>query len=130
MTATYVAPGWLTKNVFNRIVAGLTRVRISVWGSRVLAVRGRKSGDWRRTPFNLLTLGDRKYLVSPRGTTQWVRNIRVSREAELRLGFRAVPIRVVELADEEKPPVLRPPLRPTPRLRAGVTQGATDDVRY
>jgi hypothetical protein len=37
------APGWFTRNVFNRIVAGLTRVGISVWGSRILEVRGRKT---------------------------------------------------------------------------------------
>ena len=60
-------PGWFTKNVFNRIVAGLTRLGISVWGSRVLEVRGRTSGQWRRTPVNLLALDGERYLVAPRG---------------------------------------------------------------
>ena len=60
-------PGWFTVNVLNRSVAWLTRRGFSVWGSRVLAVRGRKSGEWRRTPVNLLTLGDERYLVAPRG---------------------------------------------------------------
>ena len=41
MTEHYQRPGWLTTNVFNRIVAALTRAGISVWGSRVLEVRGR-----------------------------------------------------------------------------------------
>ncbi len=53
--AHFKRPGWFTKHVFNRIVAGLTRLGISVWGSRVLEVRGRRSGEWRSTPVNLLT---------------------------------------------------------------------------
>ncbi|MGW1926610.1 deazaflavin-dependent nitroreductase, partial [Streptomyces massasporeus] len=48
--AHVMKPGWFTVNVFNRSVAWATRRGFSVWGSRVLAVRGRKSGEWRRTP--------------------------------------------------------------------------------
>ncbi|HET8627723.1 MAG TPA: nitroreductase family deazaflavin-dependent oxidoreductase [Thermomicrobiales bacterium] len=107
----YVQPGWFTTNVFNRLVAALTRLGVSVYGSRILAVRGRKSGEWRTTPVNLLTYRGERYLVAPRGVTQWVRNIRASGEGELRLGRRSEPIRVVELTDEEKPEVLRAYLR-------------------
>ena len=70
MAERYVVPSWFTRNVFNRIVAGLTRLGISVWGSRVLEVRGRKSGEPRRTPVNMLTLDGTTYLVAPRGRTQ------------------------------------------------------------
>src|SRR5439155_10058835 len=76
-------PGWFTKNVFNRIVAALTRLGISLLGSRVLEVRGRSSGLARRTPVNLLTLDGERYLVAPRGDTQWARNLRVSGEGRL-----------------------------------------------
>jgi deazaflavin-dependent oxidoreductase (nitroreductase family) len=107
MAVHYQQPGWLTRNVFNRAVAALTRVGISVAGSRVLEVRGRKSGEWRRTPVNLLTLDGDRYLVSPRGHTQWVRNIRVSGEGRLVVGRRSEPITVTELSDAEKPPLLR-----------------------
>jgi deazaflavin-dependent oxidoreductase (nitroreductase family) len=72
----YQAPGWFTRNVFNRAVAGLTRMGVSVLGSRVLETRGRTSGQPRRTPVNLLTVDGRQYLVSPRGNGQWVRNVR------------------------------------------------------
>ena len=65
----YQAPGWFTRNVFNRAVSGLTKLGVSVKGSRVLAVRGRKSGEWRTVPVNLLVLGDHQYLVAPRGET-------------------------------------------------------------
>jgi deazaflavin-dependent oxidoreductase (nitroreductase family) len=100
-------PGWFTKNVFNRVVAALTRLGISVWGSRVLEVRGRTSGQWRSTPVNLLSLGGERYLVAPRGHTQWVRNLRASGEGRLRVGSRSEPFTAVELADEDKTPVLR-----------------------
>jgi deazaflavin-dependent oxidoreductase (nitroreductase family) len=103
----YQRPGWFTRNVFNRLVAGLTRVGISVLGSRILEVRGRTSGQWRRNPVNLLTFEGTRYLVAPRGHTQWVRNIRVSGEGRLRLGRRSEPFGVTEVADEDKPSILR-----------------------
>ena len=74
----------------------LTRLGISIAGSRVLEVRGRKSGEPRRTPVNLLTLDGARYLVAPRGHTHWVRNIRASGEGRLLVGRRAVKITVVE----------------------------------
>ena len=104
--ARYIRPGRNT-TVFNEIVAALTRAGISIWGSRVLAVRGRKSGEMRTTPVNLLTVDGERYLVAPRGLTQWVRNIRVTGEAELRLGRRVESIKVEELADDAKPAILR-----------------------
>jgi deazaflavin-dependent oxidoreductase (nitroreductase family) len=103
----YQRPGWLTRNIYNRAVAGLTRAGVSVAGSRVLEVQGRKSGEWRRTPVNVLTLDGVRYLVSPRGHSQWVRNIRVSGRARLVLGRKTEAIAVTELADDEKVPLLR-----------------------
>lgn len=103
----YQRPDWFTKHVFNRAVALATRLGVSVWGSRVLRVRGRKSGEWRSSPVNLLTIRDTRYLVAPRGHTQWVRNIRVTGDGELVLGRKAQPIKVVEVADDEKVPILR-----------------------
>src|ERR1700757_2172758 len=100
-------PGWFTKYVFNPLVAGLTRLGVSVWGSRVLEVRGRSSGEWRRTPVNLLTLEGQRYLVAPRGHTQWVRNLRVSGEGRLRVGAHSELFTASELGDDAKAPILR-----------------------
>ena len=94
-------------HIFNSAVAGLTRMGISVWGSRVLAVRGRTSGQWRTTPVNPLTLEGKRYLVSPRGQSQWVRNLRVAGEGELRLGTRAERFTATEVPDQDKPAILR-----------------------
>jgi len=127
----YVKPGWFTKHVFNAVVAGATRVGLSVWGSRVLEVRGRTSGEWRSTPVNLLTLDGRRYLVAPRGVTQWVRNLRVAGSGRLRLGRRVEEFRATEVADADKVAILRAYLR---RWKAevgvffgGVSADSSDD---
>ena len=107
MAEHYQRPGWFTTNVFNRAVAGLTRLGVSVYGSRVLEVRGRTSGQWRQTPVNLLTYEGSEYLVAPRGHTQWVKNLRASGEGRLRVGRRVKAFSAVELSDDEKAPLLR-----------------------
>ncbi|MGW0498942.1 nitroreductase family deazaflavin-dependent oxidoreductase [Streptomyces sp. NPDC003007] len=124
-------PGWFTVNVLNRLVAWLTRRGISVWGSRVLAVRGRKSGQWRTTPVNLLTLDGKQYLVAPRGHVQWTRNLRAAGGGELHLGRRVDSFTATEVSDDDKAPVLRAYLK---RWKAevgvffnGVGPGSTDD---
>jgi deazaflavin-dependent oxidoreductase (nitroreductase family) len=107
MAEHYQRPGWFTTHVFNRAVALLTRLGVSVAGSRILEVRGRRTGEPRQTPVNLLTVDGTRYLVAPRGHTQWVRNLRASGEGRLLLGRRAEPFTATELADDEKPPLLR-----------------------
>jgi deazaflavin-dependent oxidoreductase (nitroreductase family) len=102
----YLRPDWFTNYVFNPLVLLLMRLGISVYGSRVLAVHGRKSGQWRTTAVNLLEFRGQRYLVASRGVTEWVRNIRASGAGELRLGGRNEPIRVVELEDQDKPELL------------------------
>ena len=97
--------------MFNRLIAGLTRLGVSIAGSRVLEVRGRKSGEWRRTPVNLLAFEGERYLVAPRGKTQWVRNLRVSGKGRLVIGRRVEDFSATELPDAERPPLLRAYLR-------------------
>jgi deazaflavin-dependent oxidoreductase (nitroreductase family) len=103
----YLEPDWFTQHVFNPMVRHLTNLGVSVMGSRELRVRGRQSGQWRATPVNLLTLDGQQYLVAPRGTTQWVRNLRAAGEGELRVGRRVQRFRPTELADADKTDVLR-----------------------
>ncbi|MFI9645668.1 nitroreductase family deazaflavin-dependent oxidoreductase [Streptomyces sp. NPDC052040] len=100
-------PGWFTVHVLNRAVAWMTNRGVSVWGSRLLAVRGRKSGEWRITPVNLLTVDGRQYLVAPRGHVQWTHNMRAAGGGELRLGKRVDVFTASEVADDDKAPLLR-----------------------
>ncbi|HEX9031676.1 MAG TPA: nitroreductase/quinone reductase family protein, partial [Streptosporangiaceae bacterium] len=65
------------------------------------------SGELRSNPVNLLTVDGRKYLVAPRGHTQWVRNLRVAGTGELRVGRKTERFTATELSDDQKPPILR-----------------------
>src|ERR1700712_5504200 len=75
-TTRYLRPG-RTMDVFNAAVAALARAGVSLLGSRELRVLGRKSGDWRTTPVNLLVVDGERFLVAPRGrpsgsaTSEW-----------------------------------------------------------
>jgi deazaflavin-dependent oxidoreductase (nitroreductase family) len=110
--AHYRQPGWFTQHVFNRFVGWLTRRGVSVWGSRVLEVPGRRSGAPRRVPVNLLQIDGTHYLVSPRGHGQWVRNVRANGgHLDLLLGRRRTHHVAHELADADKVDVLRAYLR-------------------
>lgn len=95
----YLAPGRPTR-LLNHVVQALTRIGVSLWGSRVLSVRGRKSGEWRSTPVNVLTLDGERYLVSARGNTQWVRNLRAVGRGRLTVGRRVEPFEGVEVTDD------------------------------
>lgn len=111
-TDRYLAPGWLTRRIANPLMALLTRAGWSVRGSRVLHVRGRRTGDWQRVPVNPLTVDGVQYLVAPRGTTQWVRNIRAAGGGRLQLGRRITDIEVHEIDDVDvKAPLLQAYLR-------------------
>ncbi|MBM7459126.1 nitroreductase/quinone reductase family protein [Rhodococcus coprophilus] len=127
----YIGPKGLD-SVMNRFFNTLPRLGISVAGSRLLAVRGRKSGEWRTTMVNVLTAADgARYLVAPRGHTQWVRNLRASGTGELRLGRRVETFSATEVADTDKIPVLREYLKrwgwEVGRFFEGVTKDSTDD---
>lgn len=128
----YRKPGWFTRNVANRGVALMTRMGISVWGSRVLEVKGRKSGEPRQVPVNLLRLDGREYLVSARGHGEWVRNVRAADgELDLLVGKKREHRHATEIADADKVRILRAYLK---RWKAevgmffdGVSADSTDE---
>jgi len=131
-TATYRKPGPLTRRVMNPLLVVAMRTGVSVWGGRVLEVRGRKSGEVRRTPVNLLKYQGREYLVAPRGDTQWARNVRADGgKLVLVLGRRREARVATELSDDEKAPVLRAYLRKWKMevgvFFDGVSAGSSDD---
>ncbi|MFP5346619.1 MAG: nitroreductase/quinone reductase family protein [Actinomycetes bacterium] len=126
----YVKPSGSADNLFQRAVTWLTRHGVSVYGSRILRVQGRASGLWREVPVNPLVLDGRRYLVAPRGQTQWVRNLRAAGQGELRLGRSTETFTAVELPDGDKVQVLRHYLRrwgfEVGRFFDGVTAKAPD----
>jgi deazaflavin-dependent oxidoreductase (nitroreductase family) len=91
----------------NGFVGWLARHGISMAGSAELSVPGRKSGKMQRVPVNPHTYEGGQYLVSARGHSQWVLNVRAAGGGELRVGRKVRAFTVVELPDDEKLPVLR-----------------------
>jgi len=129
--AHYKEPDWFTRNVFNKIMSGLTRLGVSVRGSRVLEHRGRTTGKLHHTPVNLLTIDGTEYLVAPRGETQWVRNVRhADGHMVLILGRRRRLCTAHEIPTAASVPVLREYLRrwkfETGMFFEGVTPDSTD----
>ncbi|MEV5547295.1 nitroreductase family deazaflavin-dependent oxidoreductase [Streptomyces sp. NPDC052309] len=91
----------------NSVIGWLARHGISLAGTAEMSVRGRKSGRMQRIPVNPHTYDGGQYLVSARGHSQWVRNMRAAGGGELRVGRRVRVFTAVELPDEEKLPILR-----------------------
>lgn len=129
-TDRYVRPG-SGDHVMNRIVRWLARRGVSLAGTRELRIVGRTSGQVRSNVVNLLELDGRRYLFSPRGHTQWVRNLRAAGIGELRVGREVEAFRATELDDQAKAPVIREYLRrwgwEVSRLVEGLTEDATDE---
>ena len=130
MPAAYQKPGFVTNHIFNPLLAGAVKLGMSPRGANILLVQGRKSGEWRSTPVNPLTIDGVRYLVAPRGDTHWARNLRAAGGGKLRLGRTETDFRATEIPDAEKPRILRSYLKlwrsETGRF-FGVSANPTDD---
>jgi len=93
--------------IFNRVFAWFVGVGLAPAAFYVLEVRGRKSGRIYSTPVDMLLRGDRRYLVAPRGHTQWVRNAKASGTVTLRRGRVADRYVLREVEGHEKAEVLK-----------------------
>ncbi|WP_062205194.1 nitroreductase family deazaflavin-dependent oxidoreductase [Streptomyces sp. NBRC 109706] len=126
-----IKPDWVTRRVANPLVSLLHRFGFGVAGSRQLAVRGRKSGELRHAPVNLLKVEGRYYLVAPRGHVQWTHNLRAAGEGQLTLGRKVTPFTAVEVPEDARPTLLRAYLArwsgQVGRFFKGVTADSTDD---
>lgn len=115
----------------NSVIGRLARHGLSIAGTAELSVRGRKSGRMQRIPVNPHTYEGTQYLVSARGHSQWVRNMRVAGGGELRVGRKVRTFSAVELPDEEKLPILRTYLEKwgweVNQYFKGVTAKSTDE---
>ncbi|MEV7616235.1 nitroreductase family deazaflavin-dependent oxidoreductase [Streptomyces sp. NPDC089799] len=92
----------------NRFIGRLARFGVSLAGTAELSVRGRTSGAMQRIPVNPYAHGDAQYLVSARGRSQWVRNMRAAGAGELRVGRKVRDFTAAEVTDPaEQAAVLR-----------------------
>ncbi|MBS1694120.1 MAG: nitroreductase family deazaflavin-dependent oxidoreductase [Actinobacteria bacterium] len=106
MTTRYDIPH-RSARIGNQVVLWLAEAGISIAGTRALRVRGRTSGKLRGVVINLLTVDGTDYVVSPRGNTQWARNARAAGYVEMGPRWRSRRMRVLEVADDAKPELLK-----------------------
>jgi len=97
----------LLDRILNRLFGLLLKLGIGLAHNYLLEVRGRKTGKVYSTPVNVLEYKAKKYLVAPRGYTQWVRNVETSGEATLVQRAERTKVRLRTVADEEKPEILK-----------------------
>jgi deazaflavin-dependent oxidoreductase (nitroreductase family) len=95
------------ESAFNRFAGWLAGLGIGPKFIYLLQVRGRKSGKLYSTPVDLLERGGKKFLVAPRGRTQWVRNAEAAGEITLKRGSRQQNFRLQTVADADKPELLK-----------------------
>jgi deazaflavin-dependent oxidoreductase (nitroreductase family) len=96
-----------TEKIFNRVFGSLVGSGIGFSYNYLLQVRGRKSGKLYSTPIHLLQLNGKRFLVAPRGRTQWVRNAEAAGEVTLKKGSRLLRFRLRPVAEAEKPEILK-----------------------
>jgi deazaflavin-dependent oxidoreductase (nitroreductase family) len=97
----YLKPPLLIRTLVNRIA-----MRLGVAGVATLAVPGRRTGGEQALPVVPLTHGDATYLVSTRGESEWVRNLRAAGGGELRTKQGRRRFRAEEVPTEQRPPLL------------------------
>jgi deazaflavin-dependent oxidoreductase (nitroreductase family) len=95
------------EKIFNRVFGFLVGVGLGYSYNYLLQVRGRKSGKLYSTPINLLERDGKRFLVAPRGRTQWVRNAEAAGEVTLKKGSTRQKFRLRPTAETEKPEILK-----------------------
>ena len=92
---------------FNRMMGQALRLGFAPGYMRLLEVRGRKSGKTFTTPVNVLDFQGKRWLIAARGETAWARNARAAGSVVLRRGSSTESFTVRELADADKPEVIK-----------------------
>ena len=95
------------EKTFNRVLGFLVGLGIAPKYIYLLQVRGRKSGRIYATPVNVLDVGEKRYLIAPRGRTQWVRNAEAAGEITLKRGSSVANFRLRAIPDGQKAELLK-----------------------
>ncbi len=91
----------------NLVIGTALRLGVPVGPNRLVTIRGRTTGRPRTMPLAIVEHAGERYLQSPFGNTQWVRNLRAAGQATLRRGRRVERVHTVELAPPDAAPILR-----------------------
>jgi len=93
----YLKPGFYIKRMFNPVA-----MRFGIGGAKGLVVRGRSTGQPQRIPVTPIEHDGARYLVSVRGESEWVRNVRAAGGGEI----DGDSFRVVEVPAEDREPII------------------------
>ncbi|MBI4527078.1 MAG: nitroreductase family deazaflavin-dependent oxidoreductase [Deltaproteobacteria bacterium] len=95
------------ERIFNKVFGALVGLGIGLRHNYLVEVPGRRTGRLYSTPIDLLELEGRRFLVAPRGRTQWVRNAETAGEVVLKKGTKRQRFRIRVVPNEEKPDILK-----------------------
>jgi hypothetical protein len=95
------------ERAFGRLLGGLIRVGLALPHNYLVQARGRKTGRLYSAPIDLVEMGNRRFLVCPRGRTQWARNAEASGEVALIKRWTRQRFAIRSLPDAEKPEILK-----------------------
>ncbi len=126
----YRQPPWIMRRVVDPLTVLLVgRLGIDDHnGTRVLEVKGRKSGKWHATPVRLVEMNNQRYIIAMYGETNWVKNLRAEGSGRLRMGSHVAEFRAVEFAGAEKLAPLRAYMKRYWSLIAGITTVTSPDA--
>ncbi len=97
----------------NSLIRPLARLGLAGRRTHVLTVPGRKTGEPRSTPVQLIFIDGQRWLVAPYGEGDWVKNARAAGSVDLTRARKTERVRVDEVGPEDAAPVLREYLRHT-----------------
>jgi deazaflavin-dependent oxidoreductase (nitroreductase family) len=116
MSKFYNRPSAFTRKM-NSLMGWLGGIGIGPKKMVQLTVRGRKSGRPRTVAVNIVEYEGQRYLVAPRGNTEWSRNaIAAGGEAVIKHG-KAEEVRLVEVPVSERAPVIQKYVKETAVVR-------------
>jgi deazaflavin-dependent oxidoreductase (nitroreductase family) len=101
----FLAPSRV-ESIFNQLFGFLVGHGFGLSHNYLLQVQGRKTSRIYSTPVNLLEFEGKRFLVAPRGYTQWVRNAEAAGEVTLKKGRKRLRFKLRALLSGEKPEIL------------------------
>ena len=98
--------------LMNSIISRLAGIGLVPMNTVLLQARGRRSGEMRSTAVSWVEHEGKRYLVSPRGNTEWARNAKAAGEAVIK-SRKTERVRLEEVPVEQRAPIIKAYLKKT-----------------
>jgi hypothetical protein len=110
----YLKPPWITKHIFNPIA-----MKLGMGGAATLSIPGRTSGETKSVPVIPVDYKRKTYIVSTRGDSEWVRNLRSAGKGTLKTKKGERPFRAKEVPVDQRQPIIDAYLQKAGRSASG-----------